>query len=163
MVQMLCPQIIHKINLKFNEFLDEGNYSIPRLATGFKGDVLPTFRVPQLRATRRDSGTDILPIAGGNSSNSPPTVPKNGKNVIHDATPGAESSSSNDSTPTGGIASIWAATSHFDEPEPAVHAPAAAAHRASSPPAPRLPSQARQTQTPAKRSTLALAAVTTAT
>jgi hypothetical protein len=135
-------QIIHKINLKFNEFLDEGNYSIPRLATGFKGDALPTFRVPQLRATRRDSGAEISPlpvaVGGGNGAGSPPTVPKSGKNVIHEATPGAETSSSSDSTPKGGIASIWAATSHFDEPEPAVHAPppAAVSQRASSPPGP---------------------------
>jgi hypothetical protein len=68
-VQVVFVQIIHKINMKFNEFLDEGNYSIPRLATGYKGDALPTFWVPQLRATRRDSGTEILPTAGENSSN----------------------------------------------------------------------------------------------
>jgi len=39
-------KIIHKINLKFTEFLDENQYSLPRLALGYKGNFIPPFTIP---------------------------------------------------------------------------------------------------------------------
>mmetsp|Transcript_23904 Transcript_23904/g.54059 ORF Transcript_23904/g.54059 Transcript_23904/m.54059 type:complete len:485 (+) Transcript_23904:166-1620(+) len=46
-------KIVHKINLKFGEFLDEGNYSIPRLSNGYKGDIVPCFSVPLLKGAAK--------------------------------------------------------------------------------------------------------------
>mmetsp|Transcript_28416 Transcript_28416/g.39089 ORF Transcript_28416/g.39089 Transcript_28416/m.39089 type:complete len:564 (+) Transcript_28416:33-1724(+) len=39
-------KIIQKINARFDEFLDESTYSLPRLANGFKGDSVHPITVP---------------------------------------------------------------------------------------------------------------------
>ncbi len=83
--------MIHKVNLKFNEFLDEGNYSIPRLATGFKGDTPPVFKVPQLKEKPLKHSRSLDSSA---NKVTPPDSPV--KNV--------------------GIAGIWAATDEKVKP-----------------------------------------------
>ncbi len=83
--------MIHKVNLKFNEFLDEGNYSIPRLATGFKGDKPPVFKVPQLKEKPLKHSRSLDSAA---NKVTPPDSPV--KNV--------------------GIAGIWAATDEKVKP-----------------------------------------------
>lgn len=48
-----CIQkIIHKINLKAGDFLDEGNYSLPRTTNGYKGDDIPIFSVALPRVSK---------------------------------------------------------------------------------------------------------------
>jgi hypothetical protein len=54
-------KIIHKLNLKFGEFLDESSYLLPRSATGFKGEIIPTF-------------TLTVPVKSDTSLSSPPPV-----------------------------------------------------------------------------------------
>eukprot|EP01039_Chlorochromonas_danica_P001319 gene1319-1441_t len=39
-------KIIHKVNIKYNDFLDEANFSLPRSSSGFKGDAVPQFEIP---------------------------------------------------------------------------------------------------------------------
>ena len=85
-------QMIHKVNLKFNEYLDEGNYSIPRLATGFKGDTPPVFKVPQLKEKPLKHSRSLDSTA---NKVTPPDSPV--KNV--------------------GIAGIWAATGRYEQNE----------------------------------------------
>jgi len=82
--------MIHKVNLKFNEYLDEGNYSIPRLATGFKGDTPPVFKVPQLKDKPLKHSRSLDSSA---NKVTPPDSPV--KNV--------------------GIAGIWAATGRYEQ------------------------------------------------
>lgn len=105
-------QIIHKVNLKFNEFLDEGNYSIPRLTSGYKGDKVPVFKVPQEKAA-------------SSAPHAPMVTPSNNSNTVN----------KNGSPRPAGIASVWAATEGFDVPEsqrraptPPVHVPDQSAH-----------------------------------
>lgn len=140
---MTCPsfyfiQIIHKVNLKFNEFLDEGNYSIPRLATGYKGDHLPVFKVPQLRsaspATVNSAGVAALPPASASNNSSTQSMTANGTSNTNGNTNG-----NGNGTRPAGIASVWAATEPFDvsqiqrrSPSPTMSAAAPDGHQAPS-------------------------------
>lgn len=53
-------QIIHKINIKYNDFLDEANFSLPRSSSGFKGETIPQFEIP---------AKSCIPISPALSSN----------------------------------------------------------------------------------------------
>lgn len=46
-------KIIHKINLNFNDFLDENSYSLPRLNNGYKGETIPQISIPINKKNRR--------------------------------------------------------------------------------------------------------------
>lgn len=39
-------QIIHKVNLKFTEFLDENGFSLPKVANGYIGDEINPMQIP---------------------------------------------------------------------------------------------------------------------
>lgn len=57
--------------MKFNEFLDEANYVLPRLALGYKGDSIPVFSLPVVK-TPPATGTGAAAHRG-----SIPTIPEN--------------------------------------------------------------------------------------
>lgn len=112
------PQIIHKVNLKFNEFLDEGNYSIPRVASGYKGDNPPIFKVPQLKTANSSTASAPSASAAVSNTRNTPTPPP----VSSNNSSSTSGNNGNGSRPAG-IASVWAATDHFDVPEGARRSP----------------------------------------
>lgn len=100
--------MIHKVNLKFNEFLDEGNYSIPRLANGYKGEILPVFKVPQ----PKDPGDrERAKLAYTRSMDLP---------IRSASTPGPATANNSEQVKSGGIASIWAATGRYEANVPEI-------------------------------------------
>lgn len=129
--------------MKFNEYLDENAYSIPRLANGYKGDIVPVFRVPQLRseasiaaAARRQSGSSLASsgssgsgvtdtkmttstmgngIASTNNTTHPSGMSSNHSSAYSLAEPMEVSpiAAKNNTS----IAAIWAATHDFDDAE----------------------------------------------
>jgi hypothetical protein len=71
--------------LKFNDFLDEGSYSLPRVANGFKGEELPSLKIPVAAKLPPPAPTPSQPSAqstalnkifsfGTSPSPSPPTT-----------------------------------------------------------------------------------------
>ena len=102
--------MIHKVNLKFNEFLDEGNYSIPRLANGYKGESPPVFKVPQLKDPGEREKLKVtrsmgdLPVPARRASD-----PVSGNSNGHLAHANSDPPRSN------GIAGVWAATESTDD------------------------------------------------
>lgn len=78
--------MIHKINLKNNEFFDENSYSLPRLANGYKGEEILPMAVPVPAAAKpppepmnksaRNFPTSGPPVAANGKDNSPSSSAK---------------------------------------------------------------------------------------
>lgn len=116
-------RIIHKVNVRYGDFLDEGSYSLPRVGQGYKGDgEVPQFTIPLLlpnlpeppasAAARPMQSIPEFPTASLPASSSSSKKDRRGSGT---SSVGSGSNRSQSSTPTAGAAA--ANTSNDANPE----------------------------------------------